>query len=551
MATAPAWSATFSVLNMDTGTTGLNDTTAFTPVGGNAATTLGQARLNVIAEAGRQWGLRVSSPQTIVIEARMAADTCTASSGTLATGGPRTYFTTSSSPAVLLPAALSHALYGPDANNRSDISLSINSTVGTGSSCLNGRSFYLGLDHNPGSNIDLLNVLLHEIGHGLGFVSLTDQSGAPLVAGKFSAFDQHVYSETLGRYWPAMTDAERASGSVASGSLVFNGPAVNTHLGSLTAGLSSPGAHLRLYAPASWSDGSSVSHWDTAAAPNLLMEPFVTANPQGLTDLTGCVLVDIGWPSARCPDSATAANTPPVAVAQTVSVAGDTPTAVTLRGTDPDSTTLTYSIVNAPARGTLTAPSSLSGTGGVVFTYTAGSNQSFTDSFTFQVSDGTSTSSPATVTLNVTAINHPPVANAQSLTLYAGQSTTITLSGSDVDGSAITYSLVAGSGPTSGTLSGTPPNLSYTPNAGFIGNDGFQFRVNDGQLNSAPAAVSLSVITAPAAIASSGGGGGSSSSGGGGALDALTAFILALLLVQSGAGAAVPRRVGARLGRRR
>jgi hypothetical protein len=545
LVTGPAWSTTFSVLNMDTGTTGLNDTTAFTPVGGNTAATLGQARLNVIAEAGRQWGLRVSSPQTIVIEAKMVTDTCTASSGTLASAGPRTYFTTSAEPNVLVPAALAHALHGPDANNRSDISLSINSAVGSGSGCLNGRGFYLGFDHTPGTNIDLLNVLLHELGHGLGFVSLTDQTGAPLIAGKFSSFDQRVYSESLGKYWPSMTDAERASASVANGTLVFNGASVNTHLSAMIAGLSNPGAHLRLYAPSTWSDGSSVSHWDTVASPNLLMEPFITSNPQGLTDVTGCVLVDIGWPSARCADSATAANTPPVAVAQTVSVAGDTPTAITLRGTDPDSTTLTYSIVSPPARGTLTAPASLTGASGVVYSYTAGTNQTLTDSFTFQVSDGTSTSSTATVTLNVTAINHAPVANPQTLNLSAGQAIAITLSGSDADGNALSYSLVAGSGPVSGTLTGTPPNVSYTPNAGFIGNDSFQFRVNDGQLNSVPATVSLDVVAAPAAVATGGGNSGGGGGGGGGAIDDVGLFILALLLIQSGARASGMRRVGA------
>jgi hypothetical protein len=403
-----ASAASFSVVNLDTGTTGLNDTTAFTPVGGNNAATLGQARLNVIAEAGRQWGLRVSSPQTIVIEAKMEADTCTASSGTLASAGPRTFFTTASAPNVLLPAALSHALYGPDPKNRNDISLSINSVVGSGSGCLNGSSFYLGLDHNNGRrDIDLLNVLLHEIGHGLGFLSLTDSTGAPAIAGAFTGFEQNVYSESLGKHWPAMTNAERASASVATGSLVYDGAAVNANLGMMTAGLSNPGAHLRLYAPGSWATGSSVSHWDSVASPNLLMEPFITSNPQGLTDLTGCVLADIGWPSARCPDAAVVANTPPVAVAQTVSVAGQTATDITLMGTDPDSTTLTYSIVSPPTHGTLTAPAALSSANGVIYSYVASANQTLTDSFTFQVSDGTSTSAPAAVTLDITATSAP------------------------------------------------------------------------------------------------------------------------------------------------
>ena len=91
-----------------------------------------------------------------------------------------------------------------------------------------------------------------------------------------------------------MTNAERATASVSNGALVWNGAAVNAQLSRMTAGLSTPGGHLRLYAPTTWSDGSSVSHWDTVATPDLLMEPFLRPNPQGLTDLTGCVVARNG-----------------------------------------------------------------------------------------------------------------------------------------------------------------------------------------------------------------------------------------------------------------
>ncbi len=496
-----AAAATFSIVNLDsaTGAFSLSDTNPFTPVGGNEATTLGQARLNVIAEAGRVWGLRIASTQDIVIEAQMAPKTCTSTGGTLASAGPTTYFTLNNAPNVLLPAALADALsernnvYG-SGRGSTDIRVTISSTVGSTSSCLGGRSFYLGFDHNNGTNIDLLNVLLHEIGHGLGFLTLTDSNGASPAPGQFTGFEQFVYSETLGKFWPAMTDAERASASVNSGKLVYNGASVNNNLAGYTSttGLSNPGGHLRLYAPSTWADGSSLSHWDSVAFPNLLMEPNITANPQGLTDLTGCALQDMGWPSARCPDSSSVANTPPIALAQTVTVAGDTPRQITLRGSDPDSTTLAYFIVSPPTRGTLVAPAALVGSSGVTFTYTAGANVTATDSFTFQVSDGTSMSTPATVTLNITAINHPPVANAQSVTVPAGRPTVIALTGSDADGSALSYSIV--SNPARGTLTGTAPNLTYTPGSGVTGADSFQFRVSDGQLSSATATVSITIL---------------------------------------------------------
>ena len=54
--------ATITIQVMDAAGEGFNDTTPFTPIGGNNATTLGQARLNVFTEAARLWGQLISSP---------------------------------------------------------------------------------------------------------------------------------------------------------------------------------------------------------------------------------------------------------------------------------------------------------------------------------------------------------------------------------------------------------------------------------------------------------------------------------------------------------
>ncbi|MCP5009940.1 MAG: hypothetical protein GY942_08195, partial [Aestuariibacter sp.] len=50
--------------------------------------------------------------------------------------------------------------------------------------------------------------------------------------------------------------------------------------------------------------------------------------------------------------------------------------------------------------------------------------------------------------------------------------------------------------PAQGTLSGTAPNLLYTPNPGFSGIDSFSFVANDGQLDSAPARIDISIQAA-------------------------------------------------------
>ncbi|MGH9856412.1 MAG: PA domain-containing protein, partial [Acidobacteriota bacterium] len=62
--------------------------------------------------------------------------------------------------------------------------------------------------------------------------------------------------------------------------------------------------NVRLYAPNPVAPGSSVSHWDTVATPNLLMEPFITSSLKGATtlDLTPSQMTDIGWSgNLSCP----------------------------------------------------------------------------------------------------------------------------------------------------------------------------------------------------------------------------------------------------------
>ena len=71
----------------------------------------------------------------------------------------------------------------------------------------------------------------------------------------------------------------------------------------------------------------------------------------------------------------------------------------------------------------------------------------------------------------------------------------LTVSASDPNGGTLTYSLVTP--PANGALSGTLPNVTYTPAAGFYGNDSFTFKVNDGMFDSAPATVSIRVIPPP------------------------------------------------------
>ena len=87
--------------------------------------------------------------------------------------------------------------------------------------------------------------------------------------------------------------------------------------------------------------------------------------------------------------------------------------------------------------------------------------------------------------------NHAPSANVLAVTTLQDTPAKITLTASDPDGDYLLYTVSAA--PLHGSLSGTAPNLTYTPNAGYSGADNISFYVSDGAAESAPATVSLTV----------------------------------------------------------
>src|SRR5207253_2755686 len=193
----------------------------------------------------------------------------------------------------------------------------------------------------------------------------------------------------------------------------------------------------------------------------------------------------------------TSVNDPPVANAQSVTTNQDTAKAISLTASDVDGDPLTYAVVAAPTHGALSgvAPN---------LTYTPSAGYFGPDNFTFKANDGTVDSAVATVSLTVVHVNHAPVAAAQTVTTAEDTAKAIVLTATDVDGDTLTYSVVAG--PTHGAVSGTAPNVTYTPAANYNGPDSFTFKANDGTLNSNIAMVTITVTAvndAPVATAQS------------------------------------------------
>ena len=153
--------------------------------------------------------------------------------------------------------------------------------------------------------------------------------------------------------------------------------------------------------------------------------------------------------------------------------------------TDVDGDSLTASVLTGPAHGTL----SLDVDGS--FIYTPDSGYSGPDGFTYTASDGQGGTANADVLITVNPVNYPPVSESQTKTTDEDVAVSIVLTATDADNNSLSYTVI--DSPLHGTLTGTAPNLTYTPNANYICADSFSFKANDGQADSNVAVVSLTV----------------------------------------------------------
>jgi len=182
-------------------------------------------------------------------------------------------------------------------------------------------------------------------------------------------------------------------------------------------------------------------------------------------------------------------NDAPVAEPGSAMTQEEKPVLITLTGSDPDEEQLTYNVVTGPSHG------SLSGTAPNI-TYTPALNYNGPDSFTFKVNDGKADSDQVMISVTVLAVNDAPVANPQSKTTKENKSVSATLTGSDVDGEPLMF--IISKEPEHGRLTfdsnfSTNGRLIYTPLPNFTGPDIFTFKLNDGEVDSAPATVSINV----------------------------------------------------------
>ena len=295
-AASPAGAATIRLINTDPPHQGLNDDTPVAPVGGNTGTTIGEQRLIAFQYAIDKWAAALDSPVEIRIDATFHQLDCNATEVTLGDAGPVSVFSDfagAPAPNTFFPSALADRLAGMDlAPEEDDISAEFNSTFGT--TCAFPAGFYYGLDGKPpGDDSDFVTVVLHELGHGMGFLTFVDLTTGAKMDGLDDAFMQFLVDDRTGKTFPEMTNTERKSAIVATGHLKWNGDQVVAASGRLTTGADSSG-RVQMYAPSPVQDGSSVSHWSDVLFPNELMEPFFT-EPIHDVGLAAEALADMGW----------------------------------------------------------------------------------------------------------------------------------------------------------------------------------------------------------------------------------------------------------------
>ena len=199
--------------------------------------------------------------------------------------------------------------------------------------------------------------------------------------------------------------------------------------------------------------------------------------------------------------SITAVNDAPVAVAQTINMAEDAQLNDTLVGTDVDSDSLIYALASNTVNGQLTLTDAATG----AYSYSPNADFSGSDSFTFTVNDGVESSTVASVSIDITAVNDAPVAVVQTINMAEDTQLNDTLVGTDVDSDSLTYALASNTVNGQLTLTNAAKGAySYNPNADFNGSDSFTFTVNDGVEISTAANVSIGITAvndAPVAVA--------------------------------------------------
>ncbi|MDP1696306.1 MAG: serine protease [Xanthomonadaceae bacterium] len=214
LATTFAQAATIVPVNFDGPGEGYNDTTPALPVGGNPGTTVGEQRLIVAQFAADLWGAVLQSDVPVFVGAQfnpLAPNVLGSAGATLVfrdfpgAGVANTWYS----------SALADAISGVDLQpGFIDINSQFSSTF----------TFYLGLDGNtPAGQVNFLDVVMHEFGHGLGFQNFENEAAGTFLAGTQDIYSTFTFDNSTGKRWTEMSVAERQASALNYGKVIFDG----------------------------------------------------------------------------------------------------------------------------------------------------------------------------------------------------------------------------------------------------------------------------------------------------------------------------------------
>jgi len=260
---------------------GYNDTTPVAPVGGNPGTTLGEQRQIVAQFAADLWGAVLQSNQPIFVQANFTP----LGPNVLGSAGTTFYnrdFVGAPQAGTWYFAALADALSDSNLNpGFADIASNFSSTF----------TFYYGLDgQTPAGQVNFLDVVMHEYGHGLGFANAESEATGTFPQGLPDIYSTFTFDNTTSKFWPDMSIAERIVSAKNYGNVVFTGASA-THGAGLILGqrqdfrIESPAGIAGAYPYGTASFGPEISPANFSGSVVLATDPSDAA---GASTTDGC-----------------------------------------------------------------------------------------------------------------------------------------------------------------------------------------------------------------------------------------------------------------------
>lgn len=224
-------------VNFDDPGEGYNDPTPVAPVGGNPGTTRGQQRQIVAQFAAELWGSVLQSNVPIFVGAQFSP----LGPNVLGSAGASTVWSDFGGPIVpntWYSSALADAIANVDLNpGFTDI----------GSNFSSDFTFYYGLDgQTPTGQVNFLDVVMHEFGHGLGFQNFENEGNGTFLQGVPDIYSTFTFDNTTGKFWTQMSIAERQASALNYGKVVFTGASATNGAGLIL----DPRTAFRVTAPA-------------------------------------------------------------------------------------------------------------------------------------------------------------------------------------------------------------------------------------------------------------------------------------------------------------